>query len=160
MTCNEGSLAQFSKKPMLASAKNIGAGLATIGLAGAGVGIIIILYFVFFMPTVYCEEFNKLFPVVQQFTDLSSLETKSLIREVYSKVSGIYIFQCTETGGMYIGSSINLYDRFYAHLNDLSSNLYLQNAANKYGWDSFNFRVIETCSPTELVTREQFNLNI
>jgi group I intron endonuclease len=98
--------------------------------------------------------------MVKQFSDLSSLNTQNMIREGYSGVSGIYMFQCTETGGIYIGSSINLYDRFYDHLNDLSSNLHLQNAANKYGWDSFNFRIIETCLPTELITREQFNLDI
>src|SRR3954470_11743112 len=112
------------------------------------------------MPTVYCEEFNELFPVVQQFSDLSSLDTKSLIREIYSKVSGIYIFQCTETGGMYIGSSINLYERFCDHFNDTGSNIRLQYATNKYGWDHFIYRIIETCPSSELVALEQSYLDI
>jgi group I intron endonuclease len=122
--------------------------------------LFLILYFVFFTPTVYCEEVNDLFPVVQQFSDLSSLDTKTLIRAAYSGVSGIYMFQCTETGGMYIGSSINLYDRFYEHLSAHSSNLHLQNAANKYTWDSFIFRIIETCPSSELIAREQSYLDI
>ena len=68
--------------------------------------------FVNFIPTVYYEGIGDPFPVVQQFSDLSSLDTKTLIREAYSRVSGIYMFQCTETGGTYIGSAVNLYDRF------------------------------------------------
>jgi len=112
-------------------------------------------------PTVYCEGVVDPFPVVQQFTDLSSLDTKTCIREAYSDVSGIYMFQCTETGGTYIGSSVDLYGRFYEHLNATSSNLRLQNAANKYGWDSFIFRVIEVCaSSSELVALEQSYLDI
>jgi len=98
-------------------------------------------------------------PVVQQFTDLSSQATKTCIRDAYSGVSGIYIFQCTEIGGTYIGSAVNLYDRFYDHLNAHSSNLHLQNAANKYGWDSFIFCVLETCPSSELVTLEQTYLD-
>jgi len=112
------------------------------------------------IPTVYCEGVINPFPVVQQFTDLSSTGTKTLIREAYSEVSGIYMFQCTETGGTYIGSSINLYDRFYSHLNGINSNLHLQHAANKYGWDSFIFCVIETCAVADLITLEQSYLDI
>jgi len=119
-----------------------------------------IVYFVFFIPTVYCEGIEDPFVIVTQISDLSSLESKNIIREAYSGVSGIYMFQCIVTGSMYIGSSINIYGRFYCHLNNLSSNLHLQNAANKYGWDAFNFRVIETCLPADLITREQFNLDI
>jgi len=121
---------------------------------------IIFFYFVSFCPTVYCEGIEDPFSRVKQYSDLSSLNTQNMIKETYSGVSGIYIFQCFETGGIYIGSSINLYDRFYTHLKDISSNVHLQNAAAKYGWDSFIFRVIETCTPTELIAREQFNLDI
>jgi group I intron endonuclease len=120
----------------------------------------IIVHFVFFTPIVYCEGAVDPFAVKQVFSDLSSFDIRTQINEAYSGVSGIYMFQCIVTGGMYIGSSINLYDRFYAHLNDFSSNLHLQNAANKYGWDSFIFCVIETCSPSDLIIREQFNLDI
>jgi group I intron endonuclease len=71
------------------------------------------------------------------------------------------MFQCTETGGTYIGSSVNIYDRFYEHLNGCKSNLHLQHAANKYSWDSFIFRVIESCSSSEqLVALEQSYLDI
>jgi len=67
----------------------------------------------FFIPTVFCEGVNDPFPVVQLFTDLSSPGTKTCIREAYSKVSGIYMFQCLETGGTYVGSSVDLYRRFF-----------------------------------------------
>src|SRR3954470_13163697 len=87
------------------------------------------------IPTVLCEGVVDPFPVVQQFTDLSSLNTKNMVKEAYSGVSGIYMFQCTESGGTYIGSSVDLYGRFSEHLNGDKSNLHFQNAANKYGWD-------------------------
>jgi len=120
----------------------------------------IVSIFVDFIPTLYCEGVDNLFPVEREFADLSVPNTKDIIIKAYSGVSGIYMFQCNETGGIYIGSSIDLYDRFYKHINDISSNLHLQSSANKYGWDSFIFRVIETCLPTELMTREQFYLDI
>jgi len=116
--------------------------------------------FVNLIPIVYCEGIEDPFSIVREFTNLSSLDTRNMIKEAYSGVSGIYIFQNTETGGIYIGSSISLYDRFYSHLHDIDSNIRLQNAVNKYGWDSFTFRLIETCLSTELATREQFNLDI
>jgi len=85
-----------------------------------------------------------------------------MVKEAYSGVSGIYMFQCTETGGTYIGSSVDLYGRFYEHLTGGGdkSNLHLQRAANKYGWDSFIFGVIETCPSSELVAIEQSYLDI
>jgi|1185.fasta_scaffold682756_1 hypothetical protein len=94
-------------------------------------GLISFSNLVSFIPTVFCEGVNDPFSVIQQFSDLSSLNTKNMIQETYSGVSGIYIFQCTETGGIYIGSSIDLYHRFNTHFGGISSNLHLQNAANK-----------------------------
>jgi group I intron endonuclease len=105
-----------------------------------------------FISTVLCGGAVDPFPVVQQFTDLSSLNTKNMVKEAYSGVSGIYMFQCTETGGTYIGSSVDLYGRFSEHLNAQPSNPHFQNAANKYGWDSFIFCVIETCPSSELAS--------
>jgi hypothetical protein len=96
---------------------------------------------VFLIPTVYCDGIEDPFAIKQLFSDLSSFEIRTQIKEAYSGVSGIYMFQCIVTGGMYIGSSINLYDRFCDHVMGISSNLHLQNAANKYGWDFFNFWV-------------------
>jgi len=69
------------------------------------------------------------------------------------------MFQCTETGGIYIGSSINLYERFCDHFNDTGSNIRLQYATNKYGWDHFIYRIIETCPSSELIAREQSYLD-
>jgi len=72
---------------------------------------IFIVYFVFLIPTVYCDGIEDPFAIKQLFSDLSSFEIRTQIKEAYSGVSGIYMFQCIVTGGMYIGSSINLYDR-------------------------------------------------
>src|SRR3954451_13813574 len=50
-------------------------------------GFIIIFYFVNFISTLYCEGAEDPFPLVQQFTDLSSLNTKNMVKEAYSGVS-------------------------------------------------------------------------
>ncbi|RUP48313.1 hypothetical protein BC936DRAFT_144717 [Jimgerdemannia flammicorona] len=44
---------------------------------------------------------------------------------------------------VYVGSSINIANRFYEHLNNKGSNIPLQNAFKKYGISAFNFLVME-----------------
>jgi len=56
---------------------------------------------------------------------------------------------------MYIGSSTDLGDRLLDHVMNNGSNLHLQNAIAKYGLHCFVFLVVQFCSPSELLTREQ-----
>jgi len=67
---------------------------------------------------------------------------------------------CPKTGGIYLGSAVDIYDRFYDHLNGHCSNLHLQNAINLYGHDTFIFRVVELCERNVLLAREQFYLDL
>lgn len=56
---------------------------------------------------------------------------------------------------MYIVSSTNMWRRFSDHINDRSSNIYLQRAFNKHGLNSFSFNVLEFClNATELSLEE------
>lgn len=61
---------------------------------------------------------------------------------------GIYKITNTINNKFYIGSAVNLYDRFLHHRKRLRGNYhnnqYLQRAFNKYGEDKFIFEIIET----------------
>jgi predicted GIY-YIG superfamily endonuclease len=52
----------------------------------------------------------------------------NLIKEDLNKLAGVYVFKYNITRKIYIGSSINLWKRFKEHLNNKSSNIYLQRA--------------------------------
>jgi predicted GIY-YIG superfamily endonuclease len=106
-----------------------------------------------FVTTVFCEEAENL-PKVK-VENLHLTDTLKTAKDTIKGQSGIYAFQCLETGAYYIGSSVDLYDRFYAHLMDQSSNLHLQRAILKYGLASFVFFVVELCAKDQLMVREQ-----
>ncbi len=70
------------------------------------------------------------------------------------------------TGDFYIGSTINIKERWETHSAKLKyskhTNKFLQNALNKYGFSYFIFGVIEFCDRESLIKREQYyidNLN-
>lgn len=76
------------------------------------------------------------------------------------KVSGIYQILCATNGKVYVGSGINLQDRWLNHKSELNRgkhhNIMLQRAWNKYGATSFIFSILEIVSPDKLVEREQY----
>ena len=68
-----------------------------------------------------------------------------LITEHYVK-AGIYKITCTENQKCYIGSSINILDRFRCHIANLRKgnhhSVYMQNSFNKYGEECFKFEIL------------------
>lgn len=70
---------------------------------------------------------------------------ESLSRRDYFGVAGIYRIYHNDKS--YIGSSVNLYKRINAHMNELikgrSSNLKLQNYVNKHGADILQIEILE-----------------
>lgn len=78
--------------------------------------------------------------------------------------SGIYSILNTVNGKRYIGSSINIYNRFHEHLHNLNGNnahnKHLQAAWNKYGEENFIFNVLELCDPNIRFKREQYYLDM
>ncbi len=77
---------------------------------------------------------------------------------------GIYRITCTVTGKFYIGSAVNLQNRWRVHRHYLFHNTHnnpkLQRAWNKYGPDTFTFEVLEYVLLPELLTaREQYWFN-
>lgn len=73
--------------------------------------------------------------------------------------SGVYQILNLQNGHRYVGSSSNLKERRRSHFYDLSRGChhsrYLQSAYNKYGEDSFEFRLVLICEDFELLRYEQ-----
>ena len=73
---------------------------------------------------------------------------------------GIYKICNIKNNKIYIGSSTNLNSRKYKHFwmldNNIHDNEYLQHSYNKHGKESFQFIVVESCSPDDLIIKENF----
>lgn len=80
-----------------------------------------------------------------------------------NQVCGIYCLHSKSNGKRYIGSSKDIVFRFRAHISKLKNgkhvNQHLQNAFNKYGLEDFNFCILEECLPSELLHKEQQQIN-
>ena len=77
---------------------------------------------------------------------------------------GVYKIQSKEfSDRCYIGSAINIKDRWRRHLGDLKRNNHrstkLQNHYNKYGELDLEFSVIVSCDKEDLIKIEQFYLD-
>lgn len=73
--------------------------------------------------------------------------------------SGIYQIINLITGDMYIGSAVNLYQRWANHKKGLKQNkhhsIILQRAYNKYGFNKFKFNILLYCDKVNLLCFEQ-----
>jgi len=78
--------------------------------------------------------------------------------------TGIYSIQSIhKPGEFYIGSAINIDERWKRHLNELRKgkhgNKHLQNHFNKYGENDLHFFVLEECKHIELLKLEQWYID-
>ena len=77
-------------------------------------------------------------------------------------ISGIYKVTNLINNKIYIGQSINIYQRWQAHKstslnkNSKEYNIYFHNALRKYGIENFNFEIIEQCVENDLDKREKY----
>lgn len=78
-------------------------------------------------------------------------------------VSGVYQITCLANDRFYIGSSVNVGNRFSEHLSHLKSNqhhsAHMQRAWNKYGPHQFVFKLLELVEEDRLLEREQWYLD-
>ena len=80
------------------------------------------------------------------------------------KVTGVYLIKNKLTGKVYVGSSSSsIKERWRTHARDLRKckhhSSHLQYAWNKYGEDSFEWKVLEECNPEKCLEREQYYIN-
>lgn len=74
--------------------------------------------------------------------------------------AGVYLIKNRVNGKVYVGSSVNLQDRFRCHKRALNGGFHesrhLQSAWNKYGESAFSFEIVETVGCVDqLLAREQ-----
>lgn len=88
--------------------------------------------------------------------------TKNQWKDI-GNVSGIYKIVNKIDGKYYVGSTKNFNERINRHFKSLRRgkhhNINLQRSFDKYGEESFEFVVLETCEVTNLLTLEQLFLN-
>lgn len=81
------------------------------------------------------------------------------MKKVYHE-SGIYKITNIKTDDYYIGSAVDITNRWYRHKKDLRKNkhhsIILLRAWIKYGENSFQFSVLENCGIDELESKENF----
>lgn len=78
--------------------------------------------------------------------------------------SGVYKIQFRETEQVYVGSGVNIENRWRSHRSGLRNNTHynykLQDKWNEYGESEFNFIVLEECAPNDLFLREQYWIDL
>ena len=81
-----------------------------------------------------------------------------------NKISGIYKITNLINSKVYIGSSVNIDDRWSRHRADLvkgkSCSPKLQNSYNKHGVENFEFVILEKCDIDNLIEREQYYIDM
>ncbi len=80
---------------------------------------------------------------------------------MYKKIVGIYQIQSKiNPNRVYIGSGLNIHQRWNQHLQDLRKNIHhsgkLQNHYNKYGESDLQFSILTCCDREDLLQNEQF----
>lgn len=76
-----------------------------------------------------------------------------------SKKCGVYALICNANNRMYIGSSKDLYRRFYGHLQGFETHKNhtkeLDDDFVKYGFNEFTFKILKECKEDDLLKYEQ-----
>lgn len=79
-------------------------------------------------------------------------------------ISGVYVIKCRPTTLIYVGSSINIRERWKQHVSSLNKgtheNIYLQSDWNKYGKECFEFSVLELCDKKSMTKCEQHYIDL
>jgi hypothetical protein len=74
-------------------------------------------------------------------------------------ICGVYLITCKINNKKYVGASVNVLDRFSNHMNR-DSRRYphreMYKDVFKYGYENFDFEVLEECNKENLLEREQY----
>ena len=79
-------------------------------------------------------------------------------------MTGIYKIININNNKVYIGSAVNICNRWKNHISCLNKNKHhsskLQNSWNKHSADNFIFEIIEECDKEKLIEREQYYIDL
>ncbi len=79
-------------------------------------------------------------------------------------IIGVYCIYNKISGKVYVGSSIEVITRIGNHfwwlLNNKHKNIHLQSAYNKYGKENFEYIILEETNVDNLLTREQYYIDL
>jgi len=79
-------------------------------------------------------------------------------------ITCIYKISNSINSRIYIGSAVNFRLRKNRHITHLNKNKHcnkkLQRFVNKYGIDKLNFEIVECCEKNDLITREQYYIDL
>lgn len=82
-----------------------------------------------------------------------------IMTAILPRLSGVYQILCIPTGKIYIGSTVNLRERWSGHRCSLRrgkhQNIFLQRAWNKYGEACFEFSILKFVEASGLLPAEQ-----
>lgn len=104
-------------------------------------------------------------PVIVPVKNYYNADTqKTVIVEENNYKAGIYRWVNNINGKTYVGSSINLKQRFlayfnYSYLSLFQNNSLIYKSLLKYGHSNFSLEILEYCDKDILITREQYYLN-
>jgi group I intron endonuclease len=77
---------------------------------------------------------------------------------------GIYKIENLKDNKVYIGSSVNIENRYYTHFSMLRKgihdNKHLQNAYNKFGKELFKHSIVEECNKVQLCEKENYYIKL
>src|ERR1051325_9566480 len=88
-------------------------------------------------------------------------QTRRVVRDNHAlpRSSGVYRILCMATGQIYVGSAVNLRERWSEHraklLRSKHHNAPLQRAWTHYGEESFEFSILELVEAARLIEVEQ-----
>ena len=78
--------------------------------------------------------------------------------------TGIYKIVNQINGKIYVGSALDMLDRWNRHKNQLKSKKHhskkLQRSYNKHGADNFKYETIEECEKDKLIEKEQYYIDL
>jgi hypothetical protein len=101
-------------------------------------------------------------PPVKVYSN-ADLQKKEILLENKEK-SGVYRWTNIVSGKTYVGSSVDLSRRLYNYYNAAylirGDYMAINRALLKYGYSSFSLEILEYCEPDNVVTREQFYLDL
>jgi cytochrome c oxidase subunit 1 len=94
------------------------------------------------------QVFKKLEKISAEIIFIGIKDNKTDILFNIKNKAGVYMFFNLVNRNMYIGSSVQLDQRFRVHLSKIeSANLHLYKALKKYGLNNFAFLILQYCEP-------------